>query len=266
MGPGALWYGKTLYQIEQTLLPLLPDAAALVANRTGATLELEVIPVVPAPELHVPGESCDQVANQAGIIESCVALEGVSQVAAGQSVTAGQVLISGRIEHKDGSIRTVEARGAVLAQISLTGEALSSLYTDVPEPSGDPYTVRTLYLANAKMPLSPKPPEGEAVLLSTQTQYLGQLYLPAKIILETYQPVTVTTQTRTYQQAEALGVEQAREKAKAQLLEGETVAKETVQTQSTEDGKGVVCYVTLQVVRNIATPAPIRMQNEGGTP
>ena len=83
-GPGAFWGHMRLNEIERVLLLQLPEAAGLLANRTGTTLSLEIIPAVPAPELFAPGAPCDIVAAEDGVVQSITALEGVAKVKQGR--------------------------------------------------------------------------------------------------------------------------------------------------------------------------------------
>ncbi len=65
----------------------MPDAAGLVANCTGTHARAGGYPHrTRAPELFTPGEPCDIVAKEDGVIVSVTALEGIAKVQAGQTV------------------------------------------------------------------------------------------------------------------------------------------------------------------------------------
>ena len=256
-GPGTWWHGIRLKEVERQLLLQLPDAAALVANRTGTTLELEIIPTVPAPELFTPGEPCDIVATEDGVIVSVTALEGIANVEAGQTVKKGDVLISGNIIREQGENRTVQARGEVVAKVNLTGSHTVSMQTEEPIATGEPYTTRILSIAGWEIPLERAPEEGEALLLETQERELCSVYLPARVITQRWQPVTVQTTQRSFAEAEQAAAKIATQNAQAQLSEGEQAESVVLQTTLNEDGSEMTVYAILQVQRQIGTPGAL---------
>ncbi len=74
-----------------------------MANRTGTTLELEVIPHRTRARIVYPGEPCDIVAKEDGVIVSVTALEGIAK-GAGRTNDKKRVimLISGNIIREEG--------------------------------------------------------------------------------------------------------------------------------------------------------------------
>lgn len=266
-GPGAWWHTIELKEVERQLILQMPDAAGLVANRTGTTLELEVIPTVPAPELFTPGEPCDIVAKEDGVIVSVTALEGIAKVQAGQTVKKGDVLISGNIIREEGENRTVQARGEVIATVNITGSHTVSMTTEEPVAQGEAYTTRALQLAGWQVPLESAPNEGDAMLLETKVTQLCGLYLPARVITQRWQPVTVQSAPRAFAEAEQTAAEIATQNAKAQLAEGEQVQNVVLQTNLNEDGSQMTVYAILEVQRQIGEPgalAPVPTQPPGG--
>lgn len=267
-GPGTWWHTLELKEIERQLILQMPDAAGLVANRTGTTLELEVIPAVPAPELFTPGEPCDIVAKEDGVILSVTALEGVAKVQAGQTVKKGDVLISGNIIREEGENRAVQARGEVMATVNITGSHTVPMVTEEPVPQGDAYTTRVLQLAGWQVPLESAPAEGDAMLLETRVTQLSGLYLPARVITQRWQPVAVQTAPRAFAEAEQAAAEIAAKNAEAQLSEGEQANNVVLQTNLNEDGSQMTVYAILQVERQIGEPgalAPVPSQTPAGT-
>ena len=266
-GPGAWWHTIELKEVERQLILQMPDAAGLVANRTGTTLELEVIPTVPAPELFTPGEPCDIVAKEDGVIVSVTALEGIAKVQAGQTVKKGDVLISGNIIREEGENRTVQARGEVIATVNITGSHTVSMTTEEPVAQGEAYTTRALQLAGWQVPLESAPNEGDAMLLETKVTQLCGLYLPARVITQRWQPVTVQSAPRAFAEAEQTAAEIATQNAKAQLAEGEQVQNVVLQTNLNEDGSQMTVYAILEGQRQIGEPgalAPVPTQPPGG--
>lgn len=268
-GPGAFWHTMRLKEVERQLLLKLPDAAGLLANRTGTTLTLEIIPTVPAPEIHTPGEPCDIVANQDGVIVSVTALEGVPQVKQGQAVKKGDVLISGNIVREEGENRAVEARGEVVATVGVTASHTVSMVTDTPQPVGSAYTTRVLQLAGWQVPLQKAPSEADAMLMDTQVRLLSSTFLPARVITQTWQPVQVQSEPRAFEQAEQAAAEVATQNAKALLVEGEQAEQVILQTKLSEDGTQMTVYAIVQTTRSIGEKgalAPVPPTPEPETP
>lgn len=256
-GPGAWWHHIELKEVERQLILQMPDAAALVANRTGTTLELEVIPAVPAPELFTPGEPCDIVAKEDGVIVSVTALEGIAKVQAGQTVKKGDVLISGNIVREEGETRTVQARGEVVATVNITGSHTVSMTTESPVPQGEAYTTRVLQIAGWQVPLEGAPSEQDAMLLETKVAQLSGLYLPARVITQRWQPVSVQSAPRAFAEAEQAAADIAVKNAQAQLAEGEQAENVVLQTNLNEEGSQMTVYAILQLQRQIGEPGAL---------
>lgn len=263
-GPGAFWGHMRLNEIERVLLLQLPEAAGLLANRTGTTLSLEIIPAVPAPELFAPGAPCDIVAAEDGVVQSITALEGVAKVKQGQTVKKGEVLISGVIEREEGPARTVEARGEVKATVSVLGSHTVPMTSETPTPVGPVYTTRLLQLGSWQVPLEKAPSDRDAMLMNTTVQLLCSVYLPARVITQTWQPISLEKQPRPFAEAEAAAAETAVKNAKAQLKPGEEAESVVLQTRLSEDGAAMTVYAIVQTTRSIGekgaqtlpTPAP----------
>ena len=105
------------------------------------------------------------------------------------------------------------------------------------------------------------------MLLETKVTQLCGLYLPARVITQRWQPVTVQSAPRAFAEAEQTAAEIATQNAKAQLAEGEQVQNVVLQTNLNEDGSQMTVYAILEVQRPIGEPgarAPVPTQPPGG--
>ena len=212
-GPGAWWHTIELKEVERQLICKMPDAAGLVANRTGTTLELEVIPTVPAPELFTPGEPCDIVAKEDGVtfpLPRWKALPRCRPANGKKGVMCSFPAISSARKGKTAPYRPV-------ARLSLrsTSRAANCFY----DHGGACCPGRSVYhprfaAGRWQVPLERAPNEGDAMLLETKVTQLCGLYLPARVITQRWQPVM---RPRAFAGADR---RQIPPNAKAQLAEG----------------------------------------------
>lgn len=104
---------------------------------------------------------CNVVASEGGVVMSVVAEEGDAAVARGQTVAAGDLLLSGVVELADGSVRLVHARGEVTARVGYQLCAEVPFEQQTPERTGRVVTIRRVMLLGMELPLSAsRKPEG----------------------------------------------------------------------------------------------------------
>ena len=119
---GALRRDIDAREVERMLMLRLDKAAWVAVNLRGSTAVVEIQERVVPPDLIDDGLPYNVVAKKPGFITYVEVYNGQPTVKAGDSVDAGEILVSGIMEDKKGNNRLVHARAKVLAQ---TQETLS---------------------------------------------------------------------------------------------------------------------------------------------
>ncbi len=135
-GIGTYYPSVNFNQLHANYVAGQEDIAWLSVYMHGTVAEVQVKELY-RDERVKPGENtyANVVATEAGVVESVTVYEGQAAVKAGDIVTAGQVLISGVVEMKDGSIRYEYAAGEVIckttdsAHIEIATEREKKVYT-----------------------------------------------------------------------------------------------------------------------------------------
>ena len=134
---GILKKSVDLDALCEGLLYRLPQIAWVRARIDGVTLSIEITEGVPAPSYAAPDENGNIVAACDGVIHTIDVFAGTAAVSPGQSVKKGQVLIKGEERNGlDNSVKSVHARGKVMARIWKSADSLVSASAIVSHPTG----------------------------------------------------------------------------------------------------------------------------------
>ena len=113
---GALRRDIDARQVERMLMIRLDKAAWVAVNLRGSSAVVEILERVVPPERVDDRVPHNVVAAKPGFITYLEVYSGQPTVKAGDSVDAGEILVSGIMEDKKGRNRTVHARAKVMAQ------------------------------------------------------------------------------------------------------------------------------------------------------
>jgi len=123
--------------IVNEVLLQMDEISWIAINITGSRAVVDVRPRVRQPEIVPLSEPCDIVASKSGVIESIYTLNGTGKVAAGQTVTKGQLLVSG-IVPRNYTASKVHAKAEIRARVWYDIRAVTPL-----QVTGKVYTGRT---------------------------------------------------------------------------------------------------------------------------
>lgn len=101
--------------LRNRVLPLLPDVVYLAVNVRGCTAHVQVVERTRPPHLYRDGDIQNIVASRDGLLTKIEALDGVTCVSVGDTVRAGDVLLSGAAESPRGT-RYLRATGRIWAR------------------------------------------------------------------------------------------------------------------------------------------------------
>ncbi len=252
---GARMDGLQIKQLEIMGLNRLPTLAWISVNPSGCVARVEVTERKPTPEVLDLSQPSDMVAVRDGKVVSVTVVSGQKRVMAGEAVSAGTVLISGRIDSELGE-QLYRAYGEVWAQTErrITVRVPLTYYPAVPD--GFVAVCPTLSFLGLEIPLYADPPMGEEYRQTERTHFLqtNGLTLPLGITnryyIRTERPLT----TRTEQQAADLAAK--RLKAQEATLFGDGEFEELDRTHEMVGGVYTLS-VKYHCLENIAVEEPI---------
>ena len=230
-------------------------------NRKGTVAYVEVREKAPRPDKE-DESPCDVVAAEGGIIQRVELEAGNVLVTAGQVVGKGDLLVSGIFDSAWLGFRLTAAKAKVYARttrvltvtIPLTYEQKSY----VTEGDGEIRREKSVIFFKKTIKFSKKT-GNEGVFCDTiegesSWSLLSEVGFPIRTRTVWYLPYTVTTATRTYEEAEELAyLELAR--AIAALPGGAELLSKTITVHHGEEALTLTC--TLTCIEDIGTKRPI---------
>ncbi len=217
-----------------------------------AAKELESVTVPP------DGTPCNLVASRDGVIVGVEPLRGSIEVQPGQSVVRGDLLVSGVVEHLDGSVQITDASAVVWAHTTRSMKCTMPYEQLVPQRTGRLITRHHVRLLGIEIPLLFSiDDEGSYEREYSDWQLtIGSLELPFEVHTEKSYELERCPVTYTPEQAEALALEELERRISA-LGEIEIVGREVKVTQN---NTGVTVEMLLTIKENIAASSAIGIQ------
>lgn len=241
-------------QLEIMGLNRLPTLAWISVNPSGCVARVEVTERKPTPQVLDLSRPSDMVAVRDGKILSVTVVSGEKRVMAGEAVSAGTVLIGGRVESELGE-QLYRAYGEVWAQTERQITVSVPLTYYPARPDGYVAVCPTVHFLSWQIPLYVTPPDGEDYQLAQRTHFLqaNGLTLPLGVTHNYYIRTERPTTTRTEQEAAVLAKKRLSEQEKALFGDGEF--EEIRRAAKTADGVYTLS-VTYHCVENIAVEEP----------
>ena len=248
--PGRFKAAISIDALRAQLSLRLPGLSFVGLRYAGSTLVCDCRSATLGEQADVPGEGQDIVAAQPGIITRISVSSGTPQVAPGQAVIKGQVLISGVERTQKGQMRAVKAQGQVSARVYAMGEAKVSLTETTTVETGQTrtrVTVRTPWHAHVVRGAQPFDSQD----VSCERQVIVGLYLPLWREIETYAQTEVFSSPRDRGDAASMAQGAAEKIAKDQCPYGALILDKWV-NYSMIDNEFVYATVVLEYETAIA--------------
>ena len=251
------------------VLPLLPDVVYLAVNVRGCTAHVQVVERVRPPHLYRDSDVQNIVAARDGLITKIEALDGVTCAAVGETVQAGQVLLSGVADSPRGC-RYMRATGRIWARTWYEWTVPVPLET-VLKDGTEPVKTRThtaLDLGRHRIAL----PAGDSILQGRENcdkiiRYRGVqlpfgLRLPVTLVTETVAEPAVYDGERPEDEARAEGQKQLEAQLAQTIGDDGRVLKADVSARR----QGAYLMVTLRAEceEQIGVDAPLTITSDTG--
>ena len=146
VGIGTMRLFLPMDQVANEMLIRVPELSWIAVNCVGSRAHVLVREEIPAPEVYDRSVPADIVAGKGGVIKSIIVTEGGRLVSPGETVAAGDVLVSGSMTSLSSGDRLVRARGEILARTWYELSAKTPLYADEKAYTGRSVTKFSLFL------------------------------------------------------------------------------------------------------------------------
>lgn len=124
---GVFWPSVSADEVSNNIQLMEPEIAWISLNIRNSYAHIVIHERIEVPELVDADIFTDVIADKTGTITSVSALDGKKLVNVGDTVTEGDVLISGTMDSETGDSRYVHARGSIIAQTYYEITAVSPL-------------------------------------------------------------------------------------------------------------------------------------------
>ena len=256
--PGAFKSDIDLIAAEQNALIALPELSWLAVNLRGSRASVEVRERTAPPETVALSAPCNVVAARGGTIKRVSAFKGDAVVSAGDSVAAGDLLVSGLTDEAG----AVHAAAECIAVCPVKIEVFIPYSSQEREYTGNTVKKTALRLFNLNIPLSfftkMSYNEYDTVTYNNRLSF-GGAELPVGTEETEYREYVTVVRRLTPEQAAEAASQEARRRAALEKADGETVS-ETESVTFLPDG--AVCTIELTLETDIAKEKEIYIERE----
>lgn len=258
--PGAFKSDIDLIAAEQNALIALPGLSRLAVNLRGSRASVEVLERTAPPDTVALSAPCNVVAARGGTIKRVSAFKGDAVVSAGDSVAAGDLLVSGLTDEAG----AVHASAECIAVCPVKIEVFIPYSSTEREYTGNTVKKTALTLFNLNIPLSffskMSYNEYDTVTYNNSLRFGGSELPVGTVVTEYREYVTAGKRVTPGQAAEAASREAHR---RAELEKaGAEVVSETESVTFLPDG--AVCVIELTLETDIAKEKEIYIEREAG--
>jgi similar to stage IV sporulation protein len=255
--------------VERAISRELPVLSFVGVEIKGVRATIQVVEkILPDIDQDVK-RPANLIAKKEGVITEILVLQGASAVAEGDTVSRGQVLISGLImpeqpeEEGDNGQEAppeavplrVRARGIVRARVWYKAEGAAPRVEMSEVPSGKRAKRFTVMAGGRQITLSGprKSPYrlGQEETIRYQFPAWRSFRLPVEILVTNYSQLKREVKLRSVEETASLAQEEAWEKIKSQLPAGAKVVDKRITTVTGEDSSSVRVEMIVETVEDI---------------
>ena len=224
---GASVSGEELDEMEKRLMQELPDISWAGISRRGVNIYAYIKENSELPESTPVNKPADVIAAKDGVVEKVTVLQGRAVVTQGQTVRAGDVLISGELVYQDLPYQYVYALGSVQARIWYSGEKKIPLKQLQTVRTGNKAVVRKMRVFGQEIFLDGENPFAQYETEESEQDVMN-LGIPVTIVTQTY----YETQTREYSITQEEALELGKSELELELSKSIPQDAEILKTQS----------------------------------
>ncbi len=258
VAPGQWKTGIDEDGIGTALLIAHEEFAWIDVRIDGVVALVEVVPADLAPEVYDENTPCNIIATKDALIESVVPLAGHAAVKTGDTVRAGDILISGIVWDPGYPRLEFAARGEVIGSVWYAGSAETAVFEEARIPTGRTYRQRVITIGGDSAAVEPDCTFEHYDVAVVDRVNIG-VFLPVIITEYEYSEVTLVQQPRNFDELCVYLEETAYFEALAEVPEdAEVVGHHTIFSM---DGCVMSAKVYIHTHEDIGRVVPV----DGGT-
>ena len=255
--PGAFSIFLQVRYIQNGLLLRIPELSGVTINLHGSTAYVRVRERRYPPDIVPQAVPCNVKAAWDGQIVRMEVQAGKPMVQAGEAVTAGQMLISGMIQDKDGALRIVHAQGTVVARTMRDISVTVPFHTTVRSETGQEVRRYTLNVFDYGIPLYFGALQGDfnRYAYTDNAEFFG-IRLPVSITTRVYRVCRPLAVTYSQEQVAAAAARALAQKEQTELSGVKILSRAT---ESKTDANGYTLIAHDVCEEDIALGEPIQI-------
>ncbi len=247
---GANVSGEELDEMEKRLMQDVSDISWVGISRRGVNIYAYIKESSELPESTPIDKPADVIALKDGVVEKVTVLQGRAVVTQGQTVRAGDVLISGELIYQDLPYQYIYALGDVQARIWYSCERKISLVQSETVRTGNTAVVRTMRIFGQDIPL-----DGENPFVSYEVESREQdvmnLGIPVTIITQTYYETEERKYSITQEDALELGKSDLEQELSAQIPQDAEILRTQSSVKAAEGENAVIVSMFIETLEQI---------------
>jgi len=223
--PGVLKYSINTDRLVNAMMMEIDELAWLSVTLKGTRVKVELIEVKHPPLLVQRDMPCDIVAKSDGIIKSVIVRDGMSLVKAGDTVTKGQILVTGLIplHNEEGSRRLVHSIADITARTWYEKSEKISVNIIETVRTGNVKEHYCIILSGMEIVVySPEIEfmEYEIITIEKDMSIGGHFVLPVSVIIKKYYEIEKTKRQLNIEEAKQLAINKAYDEVKKIIPQG----------------------------------------------
>ena len=242
--------GEELDEMEKRLMQDISDISWVGISRRGVNIYAYIKESSELPESTPIDKPADVIALKDGVVEKVTVLQGRAVVTQGQTVRAGDVLISGELIYQDLPYQYIYALGDVQARIWYSGERKISLVQSETVRTGNTAVVRTMRIFGQDIPLDGENPFASYEVESKERDVMN-LGIPVTIITQTYYETEEREYSITQEEALELGKSDLEQELSGQIPQDAEILRTQSSVKAAEGGNAVIVSMFIETLEQI---------------
>lgn len=247
---GASVSGEELDEMEKRLMQDISDISWVGISRRGVNIYAYIKESSELPESTPIDKPADVIALKDGVVEKVTVLQGRAVVTQGQTVRAGDVLISGELIYQDLPYQYIYALGDVQARIWYSGERKISLVQSETVRTGNTAVVRTMRIFGQDIPLDGENPFASYEVESREQDVMN-LGIPVTIITQTYYETEEREYSITQEDALELGKSDLEQELSAQIPQDAEILRTQSSVKAAVGENAVIVSMFIETLEQI---------------
>lgn len=247
---GASVSGEELDEMEKRLMQDISDISWVGISRRGVNIYAYIKESSELPESTPIDKPADVIALKDGVVEKVTVLQGRAVVTQGQTVRAGDVLISGELIYQDLPYQYIYALGDVQARIWYSGERKISLVQSETVRTGNTAVERTMRIFSQDIPLDGENPFASYEVESREQDVMN-LGIPVTIITQTYYETEEREYSITQEDALELGKSDLEQELSAQIPQDAEILRTQSSVKAAVGENAVIVSMFIETLEQI---------------